>query len=386
MSVYLDNAASTCVHPEVVEAMLPFFREHYGNPSSHHAAGTFVHESVESARGLISSVVNAEPEELLFTSGGTEADHLALVGASLLAPANRRHIIVSAIEHQAVLRAAEQLSQSGFSLTILNPDSDGVIQAEAVAAAIRPDTFLVSVMMVNNEVGTIQSLETISAVLKSRGILFHSDAVQALGKLPLDVRRLGVDLLSLSGHKIHGPKGIGALFVRHGVRLKPLLPGGGQEHGIRSGTENVPAIVGFAKAVEITGATLARTSNKVLALRDKLEFAILSALPGAKVATSCPNRSPYIANILFPMVDNGYLLNRLDAAGVYVTSGSACASHSLEPSHVLVAMGVSEELARSAIRFSLSNFTTEEEINNAIRIVIEVVEPFVSELAAEPTV
>ena len=249
MSVYLDNAASTGVHPEVVEAMLPFFREHFGNPSSHHTAGTFVHEAVEAARGFISSVVNAEPDELLFTSGGSEADHLALVGASLLAPANRRHIIVSAIEHQAVLRAAEQLSQNGFSLTILNPDADGIIQAEAVAAAIRPDTFLVSVMMVNNEVGTIQPLEKISAVLKPQGILFHSDAVQALGKIPLDVRKLGVDLLSLSAHKIHGPKGIGALFVREGVRLKPLLPGGGQEHGIRSGTENVPAIVGFAKAI-----------------------------------------------------------------------------------------------------------------------------------------
>jgi cysteine desulfurase len=386
MSVYLDNAASTGVHPEVVEAMLPYFREHFGNPSSHHAAGTFVHEAVEAARGTISSVVNAEPDELLFTSGGTEADHLAVVGASLLAPANRRHIIVSAIEHQAVLRAAEQLSQNGFSLTILNPDSDGVIQTEAVAAAIRPDTFLVSVMMVNNEIGTIQSLEKISAVLKPRGILFHSDAVQALGKLPLDVRRLGVDLLSLSAHKIHGPKGIGALFVRHGVRLKPLLPGGGQEYGIRSGTENVPAIVGFAKAVEIANTTLARTSNKVRPLRDKLESAILSALPGTKLATSSPNRSPYITNILFPMVDNSYLLNRLNAAGVYVTSGSACASHSLEPSHVLLAMGMDENLARSAIRFSLSHMTCEDDINQAVESVLEIVQPFIMHVAAESQV
>jgi cysteine desulfurase len=385
MAVYLDNAASTCVHPEVVEAMLPYFREHFGNPSSHHAAGAFVRESVEAARGLISSTINAEPDEVLFTSGGTEADHLALVGASLLAPANRRHIVVSAIEHQAVLRAAEQLSQSGFSLTILNPNSDGIIQAEEVAAAIRPATFLVSVMMVNNEVGTIQPLEKISAVLKPRGILFHSDAVQAFGKIPLDVRKLGVDLLSLSAHKIHGPKGIGALFVRHGIRLKPLLPGGGQEHGIRSGTENVPAIVGFAKAVEIATATLDQAPTKARMLRDKLESGILSALPGTKLATRSENRSHYIANILFPMVDNGYLLNRLDAAGVYVTSGSACASHSLEPSHVLVAMGVSENLARSAIRFSLSNFTTEEEINCAVRTAVEIVEPFVTELAAEST-
>jgi cysteine desulfurase len=329
--------------------------------------------------------VNAEPDELLFTSGGTEADHLAIVGTSLLTPANRRHVIVSAIEHQAVLRAAEQLSKNGFSLTVLNPDSDGIIQPDDVAAAIRPDTFLVSVMAVNNEVGTIQPLEKISAVLKPRGILFHSDAVQAFGKIHLDVRKLGVDLLSLSAHKLHGPKGVGALFVRRGVRLKAVLPGGGQEHGLRSGTENVPAIAGFAKAVEIATANLDKASAKARKLRDKLESAILAELPGTKLATSSKNRSPYIANILFPMVDNSYLLNRLDAAGVYVTSGSACASHSLEPSHVLVAMGVSENLARSAIRFSLSNFTTEEEINCAVRTAVEIVEPFVKELAAEST-
>lgn len=386
MSVYLDNAASTGVHPEVVEAMLPYFRERFGNPSSHHTFGASVHESVEAARGTISSVVNAEPDELIFTSGGTEADHLAIVGASLLAPANRRHIVVSAIEHQAVLRAADQLSEFGFTVTLVNPDSQGIIQPEAIAGAIRPDTFLVSVMMVNNEVGTIQPLEKISAVLKPHGILFHSDAVQAFGKIPLDVRKLGVDLLSLSAHKIHGPKGIGALFVREGVRLKPLLPGGGQEHGFRSGTENVPAIVGFAKAVEIANATLNRNSKKVLALREKLESELLAALPGSRIATSSPHRSPYIANIIFPMVDNSYLLNRLDAAGICVTSGSACASHSLEPSHVLIAMGLPENLAPSAIRFSLSSLTTEEEINHAISSVIEIVEPFATRLTAQTTV
>ncbi len=376
MPVYLDNAASTCVHPAVVEAMLPYFREHFGNPSSHHAAGVSVRDTVEAARELIARAVNAEPDELLFTSGGTEADHLAIVGASLLSPAHRRHIIVSAIEHQAVLRAAPQLTKNGFSLTILKPDSDEIIQADDVAAAIRPDTFLVSIMMVNNEVGTIQPLEKISAVLKPRGILFHSDAVQAFGKIHLDVRKLGVDLLSLSAHKLHGPKGGGALFVRRGVRLKAVLPGGGQEHGLRAGTENVPAIAGFAKAVEIATANLDKASAKARKLRDKLESAILAELPGTKLATSSKNRSPYIANILFPMVDNSYLLNRLDAAGVYVTSGSACASHSLEPSHVLLAMGVSENLARSAIRFSLSVFITEEEINFVVQNVIEIVKPF----------
>jgi cysteine desulfurase len=339
---------------------------------------------LEAAREIISSVVNSEPDELLFTSGGTEADHLAIVGASLLAPANRRHIIVSAIEHQAVLRAADQLGQSGFSVTVLNPDSDGVVQAKDVAAAIRPDTFLVSIMTVNNEVGTIQPLEKISAVLKSRGILFHTDAVQAFGKIRLDVRELGVDLMSLSAHKLHGPKGVGALFVRRGVRLKAVLPGGGQEHGLRSGTENVPAIAGFAKAVEIATAKLDQEFANATKLRDKLESAILSELLGTKLATRSEKRSPYIANILFPMVDNSYLLNRLDAAGVYVTSGSACASLSLEASHVLLAMGLSENSARSALRFSLSSFTTEDEIKYAVRSVVEIVKPFVAELNPEP--
>jgi cysteine desulfurase len=339
---------------------------------------------LEAARELISSAVNADADELFFTSGGTEADHLAIMGASLIAPTNRRHIIVSAIEHQAVLRAAEQLGQSGFSVTVLNPNSDGIIQADDVAAAIRPDTFLVSIMTVNNEVGTIQPLEKISVVLKSRGILFHTDAVQAFGKIRLDVRELGVDLMSLSAHKLHGPKGVGALFVRRGVRLKAVLPGGGQEHGLRSGTENVPAIAGFAKAVEIATANLGRESAKVEKLRDKLESAILSELPGTKLATRSEQRSPYIANILFPMVDNSYLLNRLNAAGVYVTSGSACASHSLEASHVLLAMGLSENSARSALRFSLSSFTTEEEINYAVENVVEIVKPFVADLNAEP--
>lgn len=384
MSAYLDNAASTCVRPEVVDAMLPYFREHFGNPSSHHAVGTHAHETLEAARELISSAVNAEPDELFFTSGGTEADHLAIVGASLLAPANRRHIIVSAIEHQAVLRAADQLVQSGFSVTVLNPNSDGIIQVEDVAAAIRPDTFLVSIMVVNNEVGTIQPLQNISAVLKSRRILFHADAVQALGKIRLDVRELGVDLMSLSAHKLYGPKGVGALFVRRGARLKAVLPGGGQEHGLRSGTENVPAIAGFAKAVEIAKANLGHESAKVEKLRDKLESAILSELPGTKLATRSEQRSPYIANILFPMVDNSYLLNRLNAAGVYVTSGSACASHSLEASHVLLAMGLSENSARSALRFSLSSFTTEEEINYTVKNVVEIVKPFIAKLNPEP--
>ena len=375
MNVYLDNAASTCVHPQVVEAMLPFFTGHCGNPSSHHVAGRFAREAVETARTAISSAIHSHPENLFFTSGGTEANHLALFGTTAIAPKSRRHIIVSAIEHQSVLRTAEQLSSIGFSVTRLPPTSEGLVRVEDVARAIRPDTFLVSIMLVNNEVGTRQPIEDIASILKPRGILLHTDAVQAFGKVPVEVQSLGVDLMSLSAHKLHGPKGVGALFVRQGVRLRPILLGGGQENGLRSGTENVPAIVGFGKAAEITMNSIGQWSSEVKRLRDTLESSIMVQLPGAKLATSTPHRSPYISNVIFPMVDNSYLINRLAASGICVTSGSACSSYSLEPSHVLIAMGLGDEMARCAIRFSLSPMTTQEEVEHTVHSVLEAVCP-----------
>lgn len=380
---YLDNAASTCVHPEVVETMLPFFQEHYGNPSSRHVAGSFARDAVDASRETIATIINSKPGEIVFTSGGTEADHLALVGASLLAPPDRRHVIVSAIEHQAVLRAVDQLEQSGFSVTVVEPDAYGIIQTSAVADALRPDTFLVSIMLVNNEIGTIQPLEEISAILKPRKILFHTDAVQGFGKIPIDVKKLGVDLMSLSAHKLHGPKGVGALYIRNGVSLKPLIPGGGQEHGLRSGTENVPAIAGFGKASEIAENALESVTGKVLRLRDKLESTILSEIAGSKLSTSTVCRSPYISNILFPMINNDYLMTKLYAAGVCVTSGSACSSHSQEPSHVLRAIKLPENLARCAIRFSLSALTTEDEIEYALQTIRTIVKPFAEHLVQQ---
>ncbi|HEV2695478.1 MAG TPA: cysteine desulfurase family protein [Verrucomicrobiae bacterium] len=377
MNAYLDNAASTRVLTKVWDAMHPYFVEYYGNPSSHHAPGMIARKAVESARQTISHLIGADSDELFFTSGGTEADYFALAGTCLKAPSGRRHIIASAIEHKAILSTIEQLKQNGFSVTILPPDADGIITPESIAAAMRADTFLVSIMMVNNEIGTIQPLQEIGAMLKPRGILFHSDAIQAFGKIPVNVQKLNVDLLSLSGHKLHGPKGVGALFVRRGITMKPLVPGGGQENGLRSGTENVPSIVGFAKASEIAVKGLERTAKKIKRLRTMLETSILSQLPGSRLVTSSKYRSPFITNIIFPMVDRDFLLARLGVAGIYVTSGSACASYSLAPSHVLIAMGVPENMARNAIRFSLSSLTTESEIKHAVRSIVKIVEPFV---------
>jgi cysteine desulfurase len=381
IKAYLDNAASTRLLPKVWEAMRPYYSKYYGNPSSHHAAGASARRAVETAREKIAHAIGAKSEELLFTGGGTEADYFALAGTCAMAPHNRRHIIVSAIEHKAILNVVEQLKQNGFSVTILRPDSEGTIHAAEVADAVRRDTFLASIMMVNNEIGTIQPLKEIGAILKPRGILFHSDAVQAFGKMPLSVQKLGVDLLSLSAHKLHGPKGVGALFLRRGIHMKSLVPGGGQENGLRSGTENVPAIVGFAKAAEIAVGDLEHSAEKAGKLRMLLEASILSRLPGSQPATASQHRSPFISNILFPMVDRDFLLARLNAAGIYVTSGSACASYSPEPSHVLTAMGVSENLARNAIRFSLSSLTTKREIDHVVRTVEKIIKPFIAESA-----
>lgn len=384
MSAYLDNAASTRVHPDVLRVMCPMFSEHFGNPSSPHLAAANARDSVENARDVLARAINAVGDEIVFTSGGTEANHLAIIGAASMAPPERRHLVVSAIEHSSVLSAIDHLRQVGFSVTVVPPGRNGIVAVDAVAAAVRQNTFLVSVMMVNNEIGSIQPIAQINAFLRPRGILFHSDAVQAVGKIPVDVRNLGVDLLSMSAHKIHGPKGIGALFLRRGVRLRALIGGGGQERGLRSGTENVPAIVGFAKAIEMAIATLEVNSARAQALITRFESAVLSKVAGAAPAIAHHMRSPYISNILFADVDNNYLLRSLDSLGIYVTSGSACASHSLEPSHVLLAIGLSENQARSAIRFSLSNFTTEEEIDYTVHHLVQVINPLtVPQIARE---
>ena len=376
IQAYLDNAATTCVRQEVLDAMLPFFREQYGNPSSRHAAGCLAREAVDAARETIATIINSRPNELIFTSGGTEADHLGLVGTCLLAPSNKRHIIISAIEHQAVLRAAEELEQIGFSVSFIQPDSGGIIRSDDVLDAVRPDTYLASIMLVNNEIGTIQPIDEIGAVLKQRGVLLHCDAVQGFGKIPVDVKRLNVDLLSLSAHKLHGPKGVGALFVRSGVSIKPQLPGGGQEHGVRSGTENVPAIAGFARAAELAMRDIQSAGQRITILRDRFETAVLSQIHGSRLATSTIHRSPYLSTILFPMLSSDYFIAKLDSAGICATSGSACSSHSLESSHVLRAIGLNNGLARNAIRFSLSPFTTDAEINYTVGIIRDVVNNF----------
>lgn len=375
MNVYLDNAASTCMHPEVLQAMTTSFHECHANPSSPHQVAGLAREAMDDAREAVARAINGDAGEIVFTSGASESNHLGIVGAAALAPPERRHLIVSAIEHPSVLGAIAHLGERGFSVTVLPPGRDGLVSVEAVAAAIRPETFLCSLMMANNELGTIQPIESVGALLREKGIVFHCDAVQAVGKIPVDVRRLGVDLLSLSAHKMHGPKGVGALFIRRGLRLKALIGGGSQERGLRPGTENVPGIVGLGKAIEIATAGIESKHARARALRARFEAAVLSQLEGAALTVDHPMRSPYISNILFSGVDNNFLLRSLDANGIYVTSGSACAAHSLAPSHVLMAIGLTESQARSAVRFSISSLTTEQEIDYAVAHLVRLINP-----------
>ena len=368
--IYLDNAATTRVHPEVFDVMRPYFYEKYANPSSSHPLGQDARAAVEDARETVASALGCAPEEIIFTSGGTEADNLALLGAALGNQAKGRHVITTAIEHQAILAAAETLETLGFEVTRLPVDRSCRVRLDALEAAVRPDTTLVSVMLANNETGSVQPLDEIISLLKSRGIILHTDAVQAFGKMPINVDELGVDLLSLSAHKIHGPKGVGALYVRRGIRVQRLMHGGHQENGRRAGTENVPGIVGFASAVRRAIAWVPNELRRIGELRDRLESGLVSRLETVRVNAGDGPRIPTIANISFPKIDGNYLLNRLHADGICVTSGSACASVQQEPSHVLLAMGLSSADAQSSIRFSLSTETTEADVDAVIERIV----------------
>lgn len=360
--VYLDNAATTRVDPEVLAAMLPFHTLLFGNPSSRHLLGGQARRAVESARAEVASGLGCEPQELVFTSGGTEANNLAVLGSVLGAGRCRPHVVVSAVEHPSVLRAAEALERRGVGVTRVGVDSECRVDPGAVMAAVRPETVLVSVMLVNHEVGAIQPVAEMARRLQGRRTWLHADAVQALGKLPVNVRALGVDLLSLSAHKIHGPKGAGALFVRRGVCLRPRLVGGEQERGLRAGTQNVPAIVGFGCAVQLAQRRLHETMRGVAALRDELERQVLAALPNAAVNGGQGVRACHISNITFHGMDSDSMLDRLSALGICASPGSACGCIRPEPSPVLRAMGRSPAAARSSIRFSFSRENTVEDL------------------------
>ncbi|HSE98162.1 MAG TPA: cysteine desulfurase NifS, partial [Blastocatellia bacterium] len=378
--VYLDNSATTPVAPEVLEAMLPLFSEDWGNAQSVHSFGQRAKAGVENARRQVAALIGASPGEIVFVSGGTEADNLAIRGIAAAHIERGRHIITTKIEHPAVLATCEALESEGFRITRLPVNMSGIVSVEDVRAAIDEETILISVMHANNETGAIQPIEEIGELAEDArargltGLHFHTDAVQSAGKIPVDVRKLNVDLLSISAHKIHGPKGAGALFVRKGTRLAKLLYGGHHERDRRAGTENVPGIVGLGRAAELARVHLGERMKSMRELRDLLERELLSRIPDLRINGDVDRRLLNISNMSFHGVDGESLLIALDLKGIAVSTGSACASGSLEPSHVLTAMGLAREAIRGSLRFSLGARTTREEILYTVRAVEEIVE------------
>ena len=374
MRTYLDHNATTPLAPTVLETVTTVLREQFGNASSVHMFGQMAKAQVDGARAAVADLIGARPQEIVFTSGGTEADNLAIRGAAEAAgPGRKRHLIASAIEHEAVLKTLKALSRRGWTTTLLPVGESGIVAPDALEAALTDETVLVSVMHANNEIGTVQPIAELAAMARRRGALFHTDAVQSAGKLPIAVDRLGVDLLSLSAHKLNGPKGVGALWVRRGVRLVASQTGGGQERNRRAGTENVPGIAGFGAAARNAAAALDGRPADVGALRDRLETGILDNVPGAVVNGDRGRRVSNTTNISFEGVEAESLLIALDLEGVAVSTGSACSSGTLEPSHVLRAMGCSPHRTQSSIRFSLGLGNTAEQIDRVVEILPRVV-------------
>ena len=374
MYVYADNAATTAMSETALEAMLPCLREEYANPSSLHTPGQRAAEKLAEAREIFARHLGASPAEITFTSGGSESDNQALrSGAMLGLRKGKKHIISTKFEHHAVLHTLQALEKEGFEVTLLDIPSDGVVTAEQVRQAIRPDTALVSVMFANNEIGTIQPIAEIAAVCRETGVLFHTDAVQAAGHLPIDVKALGVDMLSLSAHKFHGPKGVGVLYARRGVALTNVIYGGAQERGRRAGTENVPGIVGAAAAFEEACAHMEENAQKMTALRDRL-IRGLTAIPHTVLNGDAERRLPGNVNVCFEGIEGESLLLMLDAKGIAASSGSACTSGSLDPSHVLLALGRPHEVAHGSLRLSLSHYNTDADVDHILSVVLGVVE------------
>lgn len=371
--VYFDNNATTKVAPEVVTAMLPFLTEQWGNPSSAYAFGHAVAKPLETARAQVAALINADPRELIFSSCGTESNNAAIHSAVRLNP-SKRHIVTTSVEHSAILKYCEFLKQQGYDLTVLPVDGDGSLDLHLLEGSIRPDTAIVSVMWANNETGVIFPVEEVSAICHSRGVLFHTDAVQTPGKLKIDVKAADVDSLSLSGHKLNAPKGIGLLYLKRHLSFQPFLLGGSQERGRRGGTENVAGIVAFGKAAELTLSRLSEENTRVRAMRDRLEMRILSSIPHTSRNGAKEPRLPNTTNIAFDGVESEAMLLLLDQAGICVSSGSACTTGSLEPSHVLTAMGFSPERGRGSLRFSLGIYNTEEEVDYVLQCVSGIVD------------
>lgn len=372
--IYLDNAATTAVKPEVFEAMKPYFMENYSNPSSVYSFAGKAKKAVEDAREQIASVLNAKSSEIYFTGGGSEADNWALKATAEACKEKGRHIITSKIEHHAVLHTCDWLEKNGYEVTYLDVDENGLVSPEELEKAIRPDTILISIMFANNEIGTIEPVKEIGAVAKKHGVLFHTDAVQAFGHVPVDVEEMNIDMLSASGHKFHGPKGIGFLYLRNGIKIGSFIHGGAQERSRRAGTHNVPGIVGMGEAAKIAAANMEENAKKQIEIRDYLIQRIEDEIPYVKVNGHREKRLPNNVNICFRFIEGESLLIMLDQKGICASSGSACTSGSLDPSHVLLAIGLVHEIAHGSLRLTLSEETTKENADYVVdnlKVIVE---------------
>ena len=374
-TIYLDNNATTKIDPLVLEVMMPFLTDYYGNPSSMHQFGGQVSSDIAKARHQLASLLNAQPDEIIFTAGGTESDNTAIYSALESQP-GKKHIITTRVEHPAILNVCQHLEQRGYEVTYLNVDTKGQLDLDELRAALRPDTALVTIMYANSETGVMFPMHEIAKIVKERGVMMHTDAVQAVGKIEINLAEFPVDFLSLSGHKIHGPKGIGALYVRKGASFRPHLRGGHQEHGRRAGTENTASIVGLGKAAELAQLNMEIENTGVKHMRDVLEKGLLKSIPEAIINGDTESRLPNTTNISFKHVEGEAILLMMDGHGIAASSGSACTSGSLEPSHVLRAMGVPFTFAHGSIRFSLSRFNSDDEI----KVVLKELPPIIKRL------
>ncbi|WP_313756401.1 cysteine desulfurase NifS [Tissierella sp.] len=373
-NIYMDNAATTPVKKEVLEEMIPYFTEKYGNPSSVYSLGSLSKRAVEEARGKVANNIGADKKEIFFTGGGSEADNWAIKGIAYANKNKGNHIITTKIEHHAILHTCEYLQKNGFEVTYLDVDEYGLIDLEELKKAITDKTILISIMFANNEIGTIQPIKEIGEIAKGKNIYFHTDAVQAMGHIRIDVKELNIDLLSMSSHKFYGPKGIGALYIRQGVKIDSLISGGGQERNRRAGTENVPAIVGMGKAIELAYENLDEHNEKLIKLRDTLIQKIQSNISHVRLNGHPTHRLPGNVNMCFRFIEGESLLLSLDMEGIAGSSGSACTSGSLDPSHVLLAIGLPHEIAHGSLRLSLGDFNTEEEIDYVVEKLVKIVD------------
>lgn len=372
--VYMDHAATTYTKQEVLDEMLPYFKEIYGNPSSVHSFGREARKAVDLARERTAAALNALPEEIYFTSGGTEADNWAIKGVAWANKERGNHIITTSIEHHAVLHTCQYLEKMGFEVTYLPVDSYGLVYPEQVKEAITDKTILISVMFANNEIGTIEPIKEIGQIAREYGIYFHTDAVQAIGQIPVDVKEMNIDLLSLSAHKFYGPKGVGALYVRKGVKLHPFIHGGAQERNRRAGTENLPGIVGLGKAIELAVSNLEESSKRLTAMRDRLISGVLNTIENVRLNGHPTKRLPGNANFSFEFIEGESLLLSLDMKGIAASSGSACTSGSLDPSHVLLAIGLPHEIAHGSLRLTLGDDNTDEDIDYVLEVLPDIVQ------------